>query len=838
MNFKTNPQLKLAYEFVENTGKNVFLTGKAGTGKTTFLQNIRKVSTKRSVVVAPTGVAAINAGGVTIHSFFQLPFGPQIPGVENNSDLRIPGKSSKPDARFQKFNKTKINIIRSLDLLIIDEISMVRADLLDSIDNVLRRYKDKYKPFGGVQLLMIGDLQQLTPVVKENEWDMLKGYYTTPFFFGSNALQQTDYISIELKHIYRQSDEYFIKLLNKIRNNDLDGKTVNILNKRFIPGFCGDKDDGYITLTTHNYQAKQLNQRRLNALKSKNCRFLAHIEGDFPENTYPTEYELNLKEGAQVMFIKNDPAPEKLFYNGKIGIIEHIDDDIIHVKCAEDDSTIEVSPLTWENIRYTLDDETRAIKEKVIGIFTQYPLKLAWAITIHKSQGLTFEKAIIDAEAAFAHGQVYVALSRCKTLEGMVLSSPISSKSLKEDKVVKNFTHYISENIPCKQSLEDAKIKFRHELLDELFDFSSIQKQTRYIIKLLKENLSTIGKENLNNFRQMDGDLDKEIATIGNNFSKEISRLVRQYNKVEDNRLLQERIKKACNYFVPKIETVVENVLDETVIESDNKQVQKTLNEALERVKLSLLVKKLCLDSCKNGFVSRKYLDVRARTSIEKVKKPRKATAKKPVVSETPNHLQLFGQLKRWRDKKATGLDVPIYMILPRKSMIAISNELPGSEKVLLSIHGFGKKKAERFGEEIIDMVENYCRRNNLQPNKDAPLAKKTSTASHERPPTKQITYELFEEGKTVEEIAEERGLATGTIAGHLSQFIGSGHIPVTKLVSPEKIELITEYFNSVEGDYRLGPAKEVLGDDISYEELRWVLKHFEFTGQKTLTSE
>ena len=838
MNLKTNPQLKLAYEFVENTGKNVFLTGKAGTGKTTFLHNIKKASSKRSVVVAPTGVAAINAGGVTIHSFFQLPFGPQIPEDERNTNQQLLSGSNKPDARFQKFNKTKINIIRSLDLLIIDEISMVRADLLDSIDNVLRRYKNRHKPFGGVQLLMIGDLQQLAPVVKEDDWRLLRSYYSTPFFFGSKALKQTDYISIELKHIFRQSDEHFIRLLNKIRNNALDESARDTLNKRYIPGFSNSEKDGYITLTTHNYQSQQINLKRLDGLKSKNKKYLARVEGDFSENNYPTDYELNLKESAQVMFIKNDLSQEKLFYNGKIGIIEHIDDDIIYVKCPDDDSAIPVTPLTWENMRYTLDEDTKAIKEKTIGTFTQYPLKLAWAITIHKSQGLTFEKAIIDAEAAFAHGQVYVALSRCKTLEGMVLNSPISSKSLKEDKVVQNFTYDISKNTPCEEALNDAKIKYQHELLDELFDFSIIQKQTRYFIKLLKDNLNTIDKELLNKFRQMDETLDKEIAKIGNNFTKEINHIVLKNNAVENNPLLQERVKKACNYFIPRMETVVEQLLEDSVIESDNKQVQKTLIDALERLKLSVIIKTACLSTCKEGFITDKYLDVRAKASIEKAKKPRKASAKKPAVVESSNHPQLYGQLKYWRDKMAEELDMPIYMILSRKSMVAISNELPGSIKVLLSIHGFGKKKADRFGEEIIDMVKRYCHKNNLQPNNDNPLEKKAKAKSPEKSPTKQITYDMFNEGKSVEEIAVARGLANSTISGHLSEFVATGHIPVEKLLSHEKIELITEYFNSVEGDYRLGPAKGVLGDEVSFEELRWVLKHLEFTGQIQIANE
>jgi hypothetical protein len=321
MNFGSNPQLQLAFDFVENTGKNVFLTGKAGTGKTTFLQNIRKVTSKRSVVVAPTGVAAINAGGVTIHSFFQLPFGPILP---NNADQENPAES-----RFSRFSKDKINIIRSLDLLIIDEISMVRADLLDGVDQALRRYRNRYKPFGGVQLLMIGDLQQLPPVVKEEEWGLLKSMYSSFFFFGSRALQQTDYVSIELKHIYRQSDQRFIDLLNRIRDNKLDHQTLGKLNERFQPGFIPDEKDGYITLTTHNHQANHINSSRISRLKNTPRTFRARIDGEFAEVAYPTDLELVLKTGAQVMFVKNDPSPEKLFYNGKIGTISEIDDDTV-----------------------------------------------------------------------------------------------------------------------------------------------------------------------------------------------------------------------------------------------------------------------------------------------------------------------------------------------------------------------------------------------------------------------------------------------------------------------------------------------------------------------------
>ncbi|HNV52990.1 MAG TPA: AAA family ATPase, partial [Tenuifilaceae bacterium] len=392
MEYIENLQLKQAFDFIQYTGKNIFLTGKAGTGKTTFLKHIKEVSPKRMIVVAPTGVAAINAGGVTIHSFFQMPFGPHIPVT--NSQFNPFDEEPQTASRngVQKFSREKINIIKSLDLLVIDEISMVRADLLDGIDEVLRRYRNHSKPFGGIQLLMIGDIQQLAPIAKDDEWEILKRYYDTVYFFSSKALRQTAYISIELKHIFRQSDREFIDILNKVRDNRIDNETLNILNKRYIPNINKDDNDGYITLTTHNHQSQRINDSKLQKLKSKLHTFKAVVKGEFPEYSYPTDYELQLKVGAQVMFVKNDSSFEKLYYNGKIGTIVDIDDDLIHVKCEGDSNDIAVTMVEWQNYKYTINDETSEISETVIGSFIQYPLKLAWAITIHKSQGLTFEK--------------------------------------------------------------------------------------------------------------------------------------------------------------------------------------------------------------------------------------------------------------------------------------------------------------------------------------------------------------------------------------------------------------------------------------------------------------
>ncbi len=403
----SNKELELAWDFVTNTNRSIFLTGKAGTGKTTFLHRLKKDTLKRLVVVAPTGVAAINAKGITIHSFFQMPFGPILP----DTDLDNTTSFNK------KFSKTKINIIKSMDLLVIDEISMVRADLLDGIDKTLRRFRNRNKVFGGVQVLMIGDLQQLSPVIRDNEWDLLKHVYSNGFFFSSQAFQECHAITIELKHIYRQENPKFIEILNEIRNNVLSVAAAEELNKRFIPNFTPEPDAGYISLTTHNNKAEATNKTELDKLTTKEFIYNAKVEGKFPEFSYPNSESLKLKVGAQVMFIKNDTCADKRYFNGKIGKVIHLERDEVVVHCPDDDFNINTTPEVWENINYTLDAKTNAITEDKIGAFTQIPLRLAWSITIHKSQGLTFERAIIDAESAFAHGQTYVALSRCKSLE-------------------------------------------------------------------------------------------------------------------------------------------------------------------------------------------------------------------------------------------------------------------------------------------------------------------------------------------------------------------------------------------------------------------------------------
>ena len=467
-----NQELRNAWDFVEHTGISIFLTGKAGTGKTTFLRTLKERSNKRNIIVAPTGVAAINAGGMTIHSFFQLPLSPFLP----NTNIKN---------RFD-YSKEKRKIMRTLDLLIIDEISMVRADVLDAIDSVLRRFREPDKPFGGVQLLMIGDLQQLTPVVTPEEEELLRQHYDTPYFFGSKALRSISYVTIELTHVYRQQDETFITLLNNIREGKVYADDLQRLNERYDTTFQPKEGSDYIRLTTHNRMAESYNEDQLRRLPTKAYTFSAETDGNFPEYNYPTDFNLTLKTGAQVMFIRNDNNGR--YYNGRIGHITHVDNEKIYVLCPGEDEEFEVEVETWENTKYTLNEKTKQIEAEVQGTFKQYPLRLAWAITIHKSQGLTFEHAIIDAQASFASGQVYVALSRCKTLEGLVLASPIGNTAIINDNRVSEYiSHQTEEAEKSISALPALKEEYHRQLLIELFNFNEIKAYETALFRVLSE---------------------------------------------------------------------------------------------------------------------------------------------------------------------------------------------------------------------------------------------------------------------------------------------------------------------------------------------------------------
>lgn len=705
-----NPELDLAFDYVQHTCQNIFLTGKAGTGKTTFLHSLKKRCPKRMIVVAPTGVAAINAGGVTIHSFFQLPFGPLVPERLAADDPPEPGPG-RPSGPY-RFNRQKIDIIRSLDLLVIDEISMVRADLLDGIDAVLRRFRPGGRPFGGVQLLMIGDLRQLAPVVKEDEWQILGEHYETMFFFSSLALRQTTMVSIELTRIYRQSDAAFIDLLGKVRDNRMDAATLDALNRRCDPGFARTGPEGYITLTTHNHQADTINAARLAALPGREKRFRAEVEGEFPSYAYPTEDELVLKPGAQVMFVKNDNSPEKRYFNGKIGRLARIGTDALVVDCPGDSESIAVEPAEWKNLKYTIDAQTKEIREAEVGKFTQFPLKLAWAITIHKSQGLTFDKAIIDAQAAFADGQVYVALSRCRTIDGMVLASPIERRSVKTNAVVEAFARSIGA--PGPDQLKAARRGYQLVLLDELFDFALLWRRLLACVKIANAHQSILVGATPTFFRGIVDPVKAQVTEVADRFAAQRNAIAGSADDLEACPQLQERVSKAVAYFAEKLDALVIGPLSAAGVETDNREARKALTGAIEAALTEARSKRFCLNACRDGIVFADYLKARVQALFqEPAAKPAKSKTAAPVPENIDNP-ELYKLLRQWRAATAEKQGKPAFWVLHNKALARIAADLPTTAETLCAIKGLGGQKGKTYGQEILQIVVRYCLDNDL----------------------------------------------------------------------------------------------------------------------------
>lgn len=808
----TNQKLEFVEELVLYTDAHIFLTGRAGTGKTTFLKNLPLKTYKRMVVVAPTGVAAINAGGQTIHSFFQLPFGPQLP--ENALGKGYNAKSVA--AQYQKLNKKKINLMRSLDLLIIDEISMVRADVLDAIDAVLRRVRRSEKPFGGLQLLMIGDVHQLAPVAKPEEWEVLSPYYDTPYFFGSQVLKKAPYVCVELEHIYRQHDNDFISLLNKVRNNQMDADCVRVLNSRFKPGFVPNDEEGYITLTTHNYQADQINESKLAAIKEKAFIFKAEVHGTFPENTYPTKEELELKIGAQVMFVKNDPTPEKAFFNGKIGRLVGYDEKEGTVTVLSDGERITVPKLKWQNMEYTINADNQDIEEKEIGSFTQIPLRLAWAVTIHKSQGLTFDKVIVDAGQAFAHGQVYVALSRCTSLEGLVLKTRISSNALVNDFSVNQFVEMLPEKEPTQEKVDQLRHDYELDTMLELIDFDGIYKDFGRLMKVLYDNDTLFEHSLIQDLSQRRNKIHEELCSIGFKFESQIRKLHDQAPSCEQNPALQERLIKGVAYFDEHLKAIAKGLFD-LPFKTDNQAVNDQLTEALKLLKEDIYLKGCCLEVCKDGFTVREYQKTKSVKAIEAEKSGKK---KVEIKFEPSKNGSLYSILLSWRAARAEADDVPPSNIAPIKTLKAIASEKPVTLSELRATEGMGTKRIRNYGAEILDIVLRFIGKD-PQATDIGDISQVTK--KRQIGDTYRITKELFDNGLSVEAIAKERGLAISTTLGHLVHYVEDGTLKASQIVDKEKYNEILEYFEST-FDPKINTAREVLGPEYQYGEIKAVL--------------
>ena len=798
-----NPELELALQFIEKTDRNLFITGKAGTGKTTFLHQIKKKSLKRMVIVAPTGVAAINAKGVTIHSFFQMPFGPILPNqIANTSNAQ------------RKFSKTKIDIIKSLDLVIIDEISMVRADLLDGIDQVMRRYKNRNKVFGGAQILMIGDLQQLAPVVRPNEWSLLQSHYNTIYFFSSKAYQEANVVSIELKHIYRQKNEDFIKILNEIRTDTLSDMSAKILNKNYNPSFSPTKEEGYITLTTHNNRANLINESELNKLKIKSSFFKAEISGKFSENAYPNAERLELKVGAQVMFIKNDSSTDKRYYNGKIGIITAISKESVTVKCANEIDEIVTEKETWSNINYSINEETKAIKEEMIGAFSQIPLRLAWAITIHKSQGLTFEKAIIDAEASFAHGQTYVALSRCTSLEGLVLKTPITSSAIINDSTVSVFNESVEENHPDESVLNESEKHFQLNLISEILDYQPLLYPITRLIDVFYNNRTSIKGDVIDHLQTIKDDGIVALMKISNGFKNQLNTLSEDSVLPENSSQIQERFIKAITYFLNTTKNSIQKPLDTITFSTDNKAVKKDFSKQFDLLQEKLEEKLFALQKMTKGFKVQEYLKVRANAVLQKtepIKKKKVASKRDPILAL---------KLRELRDGIAKSLEIAHFQIFTQETLYALCDDLPRTEKELLKVVGMGKTRVSKYGEEILEAIEVYCKENGIN--------RLNEQKKEDKKPTKQISFELFKAGLSIKEISKERSLTAGTIENHLANYISSGDIDVLELIPLKRYKNIRNQVETAGEVKGLTALKEKVDGSITYMELKMVLMSME----------
>ena len=709
MNATDNPQLALARQIVESTDTHLFLTGKAGTGKTTFLRRLRSDLPKRMVVLAPTGIAAINAEGMTIHSFFQLPFAPFVPGGNYQQDKKY------------SIRKEKLKLIRSLDLLVIDEISMVRADLLDAVDDMLRKIRRNQQPFGGVQLLLIGDLQQLSPVVKDEEWTMLSQYYETPFFFSSLALKRSNFVTVELEKVYRQSDEAFISLLNSIREGRADAQVLQRLNQRYVPGFKADKSEGYVQLVTHNWQAHKINNEELEALDGESRTYSAKVDGKFPEYSYPTDEELTLKPGAQVMFVKNDS--EKRFFNGMIGEVTSLSRDGFEVRPKDKpDTLISVKPEEWTNTRYGLDEKTKEIKEFVDGTFTQYPVKLAWAITIHKSQGLTFDRVMIDASGAFAHGQTYVALSRCRTLEGIVLTSTISPSAVIADQNIEKFNERMRNSRVDGEQLSAMKHSFELHLLTDLFKFERERIALSSITELIRRHLSGLYGQTLKEFDARLRMFDLEVMNVSGSFHSQYSRMLNQSEAASDNEALQERLKKGAEYFSTKLDELNRWVALHQ-LESDNAAVEKQLKTAFTDWKEAATSHlKLLHFISYEGFKATQFLNYRAKVLLEADDKTGSAKSRKQkannaskkqmedkyVVPSEVKDATLYNKLQTWRREKATERKLPAYTILSTKALMTMANHAPTTVEELKKVPYFGAKGLESYGAELLELISTY----------------------------------------------------------------------------------------------------------------------------------
>ena len=732
METQTTDRLKLAAHFVNSTNSPIFLTGKAGTGKTTFLRNLAQLTHKSHVIVAPTGIAALHAKGVTIHSQFLFPLGSFLPTREPEGNF---GSNSNffytqhTLTRRHPLNMVRKKVLRSIELLIIDEVSMLRADVLDAIDFRLRSVKGKFnEPFGGTQVLMIGDLFQLPPIVKDQEWQVLGRFYKSMHFFEAHALKQSGMVYLELDRIFRQKDDQFIEVLNHLRNNQATAKDIAFLNNFYrTPEQIKDLQD-VIIITTHNYRAEEHNKKELAALKCPSHHFEAVVERDFPEGLYPLPKKLELKEGAQIMFVRNDSSGFSEFFNGKMARIKTIDEEGIAVTMADSGKEYLLKRETWENKKYVIDEDTKELVEEVVGTFEQYPVRLAWAVTVHKSQGLSFDKAIVDVGQAFAPGQVYVALSRLRSLDGLTLRTRIQPSIINNDPEVVEYTQAAQSQDPLEDLLQVHQRRYVERLLAHTFDFSE-----------LVEGFQIFSKESQSSMEFEDPEMQVAMQIVqadvlqeNRNTLKYQRQLLGLLQENEQDKLL-ERLEKGSQYYSDLLKICLKKLLVHAA-EVEKFSRTKSYLEGLSELEL-LLVRKL-------GDVG-------------------KVTLLVPSIMRGAE-LEGMDSLNRELVKLRTGL-------WEEAKQAAMENPKFASTKT-------GRKKKE----------------------KGAPRIKLGKGETYE------ITYGLSNEGKSIKEIAETRGLAESTIMSHLAKGIESGKVSIHQHLNNKLIDDVSKLIQSKEGNLAL----------------------------------
>lgn len=683
-----------AKDIILNTDTTLFVTGRAGTGKTTLLRYVAESSQKNTVVVAPTGIAAINAGGVTIHSFFKLPFAPFIPSVIEAKKL-IAGQKMRAEFR---------SVIRSVDMIIIDEVSMLRADILDAIDVVLRHYRNSKFPFGGVQMVFFGDMYQLPPVCVNDEWFILKDYYSTPYFFSAKVFEKQEIVCLELDKIFRQRDADFVEILNQVRNNNISKENFNRLNDRYNPDFDLENNQDFVVLTTHNAVSDDINESRLIDIDSKTFIFDAAIKGDFPEYLYPVEQQIVLKKGARVMFTANDHInPERLYYNGKMGTVVELEDNNVYVTCDGEDDPIQVNYETWENNTFSYNRKENSVDVKTIGTFTQLPLRLAWAITIHKSQGLTFQKVAIDAANSFTSGQVYVALSRCTSLDGIVLLSPINSNSIMVDSRIQRF----------------SKNNFNEDLLPDFVNRKKRDTLCNMLIKLFSFNLLEVAVLDLKgyvtefraDFSDYTPEMVENILSIVQDLSDVGTRFAVQLRKItnaNDFSLLNSRVNDAKKYFLQRLETL-EKAMDITNVSTKKKERANKFSKFLNEVNKNLQETLFFLKNLDDNISVEQFYMLRHEFVMEKVNYNIYEEEKEDANEQTVDSeliAVIYSKLMAWRNDLAKELDIPSYLIFKKDTIMEMAQKMPDTKDKLLKINGVGKVKAGKYGQQCIDIIK------------------------------------------------------------------------------------------------------------------------------------